>query len=269
MRQPGVRDFLSDTRFLRLGSSSAMSDMLAGMRKWSLIAIGLGLAAWIAFKPVPKTKPEIVPEAASRVAVVAGTPVADPVPRASAAPRSPSPLSEVQGSEVRNPEPPTAPAPQEELPPGPQVVGTVLRDNQGALLKSTQKEAARACSERGMHLPSIRELARLGKFRGAKGIMNVSQFRREDEADGYVLIKSTSPNGVQDFFYYSPKGYVRAAGETSETVFWSSSICVGCVIGGNEEPHKGSSHSFYGNGEIHDHYDDLNFAVRCVGPQGR
>jgi len=240
--------------------------MLAAMKKWLPMAIGMGVAVWLVFKPDPNAESETVLEAVPKVAPEAVVVPNSPSAR-STTPTSTSPIPSGQLRKAQGPELLAAKSPQEEPPPGPQVVGIVLRDSQGALPKVGQKDAARACSSRGMHLPSIRELARLGKYRGAKGILEVSQFRREDESEGYVLVEATNLNGTKDFFYYSPKGYIPSAGETSETAFWSSSFCVGCVISGSEEYGNNSSFSFYGNGQIQDHYDHLNFAIRCVGTQ--
>lgn len=114
-----------------------------------------------------------------------------------------------------------------------------------------------------MHLPTIRELARFGKSRGARGIVEVDQIRDQDREAGAVLVTATNPDGKKDAFYYSPVGYVTRTDEGKEQSYWSSSTCVGCVVGGPEAGGT-SSYSFDSNGEIQDHYNYLGFAVRCL-----
>jgi hypothetical protein len=147
--------------------------------------------------------------------------------------------------------------------PEPKLKEVLLKDSQGSLLKVSQEGAAKACTEHGMHLPTIRELAKLGQLRGAKGVLEASEVRDQNLTAGFALVTATSPDEKKDDFFYNPVGYVPTR-ESKGQIFWSSSYCVGCVIptGAN------SSHVFDGNdGRIHDHYDSLDFAVRCVSIQ--
>jgi hypothetical protein len=145
----------------------------------------------------------------------------------------------------------------------PMPAGVVLKDERGNLRKASQRSAIQACSQLGMHLPTIRDWAKFGKARGAKGIVEVDRVREQDKLDGAVMITATNSDGRKDDFYYNPSGYVSKPDEGREQPYWSSSLCIGCVVGGSRSGGD-SSYSFYSNGEIHDHYDTLGFAIRCL-----
>lgn len=87
------------------------------------------------------------------------------------------------------------------------------------ILKSgvTQYEAESICRDKGMRLPTARELALVAQSLGAQGIS-------ETEKDGYYLVKGSDSAGNPDHFYFSYKGYSRPAGDLGRHVFWSSSV---------------------------------------------
>ncbi len=119
----------------------------------------------------------------------------------------------------------------------------------------TQHEAEDVCRDRGMRLPTARELALVSQSLGAEGIS-------ETKKDGYYLVKGKDRTGNPDHFYFSEKGYKRPAGELGDCWFWSSSVFE--VFSGWKYMLNGYSGGFhivmdtsYGNG-------DSPYAVRCV-----
>ncbi len=93
---------------------------------------------------------------------------------------------------------------------------SLLKDNEGRPhIFSTQAEAAQACATLRMRLPTIRELARLGQARGAKGIREFNELTAEDPVvelmdlknAGYKLVRAQDPGGKQDQFYYDHAGF--------------------------------------------------------------
>tara|TARA_Y100000590_G_scaffold445177_1_gene576939 strand:- start:1067 stop:1573 length:507 start_codon:yes stop_codon:yes gene_type:complete len=78
-------------------------------------------------------------------------------------------------------------------------------------------QAIKICSEKGMRLPTVRELALYAESRGAQGIS-------ETEKPRHYLIKGSDAEGNSDPFYFSYKGYEPPEGELGEYWFWTSSI---------------------------------------------
>jgi hypothetical protein len=78
-----------------------------------------------------------------------------------------------------------------------------------------QQDAATLCLEKGMRLPTARELALVAQSMGALGIS-------ETKRDGYYLIQGTDKEGRPDYFYYSHKGYIRPdiINENSFAAYW-------------------------------------------------
>lgn len=82
----------------------------------------------------------------------------------------------------------------------------------------SQHEAERICRDRGMRLPTARELALIAQYdHGAEGIS-------ETEKDGYDLVRGSDSAGNPDHFYFSDKGHKRPVGDLGNTLFWSSSV---------------------------------------------
>ena len=86
------------------------------------------------------------------------------------------------------------------------------------------------CSSQGKRLPTVREWANLSVAFGAKGILEVSEFRQKKAAgenvDDFELIGSrTMDNSKADWFYFSDKGYKRPIGRLGQkyTWFWTLS----------------------------------------------
>ena len=118
-----------------------------------------------------------------------------------------------------------------------------------------QFEAEKLCLDKGMRLPTARELALDAIARKALPSSAISETKK----DGYYLVKGTDSAGNPDHFYFSPKGYKRPAGDLGNKWFWSSSV------------HPDDSLDAYVlngfNGYIYygDRSDDYYvYAVRCV-----
>lgn len=117
----------------------------------------------------------------------------------------------------------------------------------------TQQTAIEVCRERGMRLPTARELAMVAQSLGAEGIS-------ERRKDGYRLIKGSDVNGNPDHFYFNYRGYQRPEGDLGRKwFFWSSSV------------HTHDSSVAYGlyasNGDVYTtyrSYDNKNDAVLCM-----
>jgi len=116
-----------------------------------------------------------------------------------------------------------------------------------------QFEAEKICLDKGMRLPTARELALVSQSLGAQGISKTKK-------GGYYLVKGSDSAGNPDHFYFSNKGYKRPAGDLGNKWFWSSSV------------HPDASDNAYGlnglNGGIayyyYRSYDYVYYAVRCV-----
>ncbi len=172
--------------------------------------------------------------------------------------------------------------------PLPPLKDVLLRDEQGNYPLSGMDEAIKACEAHGMRLPTIRELAHLGQARGAKGILEGSEKRDQDEMEGYKLVRALTAEGKTDQFYYNPSGYVdslrsqigknnlvgmpSADGELNNTygtedplgrlIYWSHSETVG-----HHDEADPELRSFYVldiYGKIHDHYRSVKGLARCV-----
>ena len=158
--------------------------------------------------------------------------------------------------------------PNREAPaPTAKVDDVMLRDDKRNLLKMNQGAAAKACAARGMRLPTIRELAKMGQSRGAKGILETRDVRDQDLRDGFSLVTATNPDGKKDHFYYNPTGYVESASDSRDQWFWSSSDGAEDNSEGGAPTNIPVKFTFDDNGKIHDHYNYLNLAVRCIRNQ--
>ena len=81
----------------------------------------------------------------------------------------------------------------------------------------SQYEAKKICQDKGMRLPTARELALVSQGLGAQGIS-------ETQKDGYYLVKGSDSAGNPDHFYFSFKGYNAPAEDLGYYTFWTSSI---------------------------------------------
>lgn len=178
--------------------------------RWLILAVVAGaLAVFLLFRsPPPEPRQEAPGENAQ----------ASPAPRAQ--PNNPYlPPAGDGGSSApkQDPAPPIASEPspptekgeslRKDQPPPPPLKDVLLKDAHGTPLFLDQETAMKTCAEHGMRLPTIRELALLGQARGAKGILEVSQVRDQDEINGYMLVHPLPVNGKADNFYYNPAGY--------------------------------------------------------------
>ena len=84
----------------------------------------------------------------------------------------------------------------------------------------SQHEAEDICRDKGMRLPTARELALDAIARKALPSSAIS----ETEKDGYSLVKGSDSEGNPDHFYFSNKGYQPPAGDLGNKWFWSSSV---------------------------------------------
>jgi len=116
----------------------------------------------------------------------------------------------------------------------------------------SQHEAENICLDKGMRLPTARELALVAQSLGAQGIS-------ETKKDGYYLVKGSDSVGNPDRFYFSYKGYKRPAGDLGNKWFWSSSV---------HPDVSNSAYTLYGVNGVIDFdersYDVSSNAVRCV-----
>ncbi len=107
----------------------------------------------------------------------------------------------------------------------------LLRSEDGKSYYSTLAEAQKACSARGMRLPTIRELARLAVARGAKGIKEASEKPPPDriveahdvKTPGYKLVRTLEADGTADEFYYDRSGYQEPDPGLQEQMAWGDS----------------------------------------------
>ena len=131
----------------------------------------------------------------------------------------------------------------------------VLRDEQGKVLIMNQADAIKDCSQHGMHLPSIHELAKIGQDLGAKGILELSQVESGKVPDGYYKISAVNPDGTKEEFYFNYDGYKRPEGDLGNNWFWSSSV---------NSDYSFSGYYLYGNSGYVYHYRSYYNAARCV-----
>ena len=99
-----------------------------------------------------------------------------------------------------------------------------LRDNQGKLLLMNQAQGVKACSDRGMHLPTAQELAKIIQSRGGKGLLEAG---KGESTDGYGRVIAKNFDGEIDDFYYSNDGYKAPPGDIGDLkthAFLSSSV---------------------------------------------
>jgi hypothetical protein len=95
----------------------------------------------------------------------------------------------------------------------------ILRDQNGQIIYAYQDTAMKMCAERGQHLPTAREMAKLSVSRGSKGILEAAP----GESSDYKMIHSQNPNGQIDNFYFSFQGYKRPLNEMEMHCAWTSS----------------------------------------------
>ncbi len=80
---------------------------------------------------------------------------------------------------------------------------SVARNDNGTVKFMNQDEANRYCQNQGARLPTARELARLAKTFGAKGIVNTC----ESNNSKCKLIETESMDGTTDKFYFDTSGF--------------------------------------------------------------
>lgn len=100
----------------------------------------------------------------------------------------------------------------------------VLRDSQGALIKTRHESAIKACADQGMQLASIRELVTWGGK-----ILETGAEMEEPIPSGYSkeLVIAINSDGKKDSFYYvynSSGGAFRPSGDLRDSFVWSSSM---------------------------------------------
>ena len=97
----------------------------------------------------------------------------------------------------------------------------------------TYENALNYCSnlepKGSQHLPSARELALLSASLGAKGILEVDEYKAkkaagENVSDYYLVDTQKADGSLDDQFYFNPSGYKRPAGELGQEGIWSVSI---------------------------------------------
>jgi hypothetical protein len=81
-----------------------------------------------------------------------------------------------------------------------------IQDSRGHLILMGQAEALRACAERGMLLPTARELVSIIKSWGGKGIIEAPE-------EPYAYVVARNPDGKVEEFYYRDEGFVLPATE--------------------------------------------------------
>jgi len=100
----------------------------------------------------------------------------------------------------------------------------------------TQYEAESVCRDKGMHLPTARELALVAQSMGAKGIRETShpdkstadpvvkaEISEMHEADYHVVYKWNDDNKEVVYFYFNQQGY-NPPDDLKNYLFWSSSV---------------------------------------------
>lgn len=135
----------------------------------------------------------------------------------------------------------------------------IVRDADGHVLTMSQKQAIKACAENGMHLPTIRELAKLSQSMGAKGILETRvKDGSGEKPEGFHLVSSINPDGKKDEFYFSRSGYVAPKGDLGNNFFWSSSV-------DSRVPKYGNGLNGANGADVINFGADpnFNFAVRC------
>jgi hypothetical protein len=137
----------------------------------------------------------------------------------------------------------------------------VVRDNHANPLLMNQADAMKACAGHGMHLPTIRELAKISQSMGAKGILEKSEVQEGKVPAGFYLVIAIDPNGKKDEFYFNYSGYNRPAGDLGNNWFWSSSVV-------SDVSYNGYGLDGY-VGDVYVPYDPRvpYSAVRCVAGQ--
>lgn len=233
--------------------------------RWLFLFALLGWAIWFfSASSIPAPEKAEIRSQEPEAAVSTPQPIGPPSPQL-AAPRE----VEARNAPMVNTDRPqsTARSGRKGIDAGAEVPGArkevILRDATGRVLRAKQKDAAKACSSRGMHLPTLRELAELAEQRGAKGLKELHAIEEPDLAAGYVLHTPTNPDGKRDDFYYNRRGYREPDRKVIGEIFWSSSACVGCVEGTGAD----SAYAFSSvTGEIADKYATIPYGVRCLQP---
>ena len=117
-----------------------------------------------------------------------------------------------------------------------------------------QYEAEKICLDKGMRLPTARELALDAIARKALPSSAISETKK----DGYYLVKGSDSVGSPDHFYFSYKDYKRPAGDLGNKWFWSSSVHP------DDSDFAYVLNGIYGDVYYVDRSFDFNNAVRCV-----
>ena len=98
------------------------------------------------------------------------------------------------------------------------------KDSNGVRLLMDQKDAIKYCADQGNHLPSARDFAEFAKQRGAVGIVDSCQSKKEcytwvvQNADGNIDTISCQFEG------YEGEPYDMKSDENGDFFLWSSSI---------------------------------------------
>lgn len=116
----------------------------------------------------------------------------------------------------------------------------------------TRYKAQRICDDKGMRLPTARELALYAQSHGAEGISSY-------EKEGYYLVRGQHTDGFPDHFYYSPKGFKIPEGEPINAFVWSKSYY-------HHYTKRSYALYYYAGDFLFDHSDDwdYNYVVKCV-----
>lgn len=139
----------------------------------------------------------------------------------------------------------------------------LIRDAEGNLLFMNRAQAVKACADQKMHLPTIRELAKMSQAMGAKGILETSEVKKGEVPnyypDFYFLVSAINPNGQKDEFYFNISGFVPPDGDWRNNWFWSSSVL---------SNHSGLGYVLVGySADISHDFRVARYAVRCAaGP---
>lgn len=102
--------------------------------------------------------------------------------------------------------------------------GEVVKNADGTILAMNFSDAIQYCKNAKGHLPTSREWAALATSNGAKGVLEVSDFKNDK---GYRLIQVHNEEGQTtaetqfDQFYYSTEGYPIQTGDDRFN-FWST-----------------------------------------------
>jgi hypothetical protein len=102
----------------------------------------------------------------------------------------------------------------------------VEKDASGNALLLTQVEAMAFCTKLNGHLPTALEMTQFATLQGAPPSLTLKEiFEKYDGEvpEGYKNIKSVSPSGVKESFFYSQQGYNTPGDALKAGWLWTSS----------------------------------------------